>query len=333
MTTLQSSCLNALAARGFLHQCTDLEGLDHALAEGPRVAYAGFDATADSLHVGHLLPIMALRWLQRTGHKPIVLVGGATTRVGDPSFRDASRPLLPDDDIGRNSLSLRQVFARYLAFGDGPTDAILVDNRDWLDRLRFIPALREVGPHFSVNRMLTLDSVRVRLSREEPLSLMEFNYMVLQSFDFIELARRHDCTLQLGGSDQWANILGGVELGRRLDGRRLFGLTMPLLAGAAGAKMGRSAGGVVWLNADQLDRQSFWRFWRATHDDDVARFLQLFTELPLEEVSRLTRLEGRARDEAKEVLADEVTRHAHGEGAILAPPPSDARDAAPAGSG
>jgi tyrosyl-tRNA synthetase len=224
------------------------------------------------------------------------------------------------------------VFARYVAFGDGPTDAILVDNRDWLDRLRFIPALREVGPHFSVNRMLTLDSVRVRLSREEPLSLMEFNYMVLQSFDFVELARRHGCTLQLGGSDQWANILGSIELGRRLDGRRLFGLTMPLLTGAAGAKMGKTAGGAVWLNADRLDRQSFWRFWRATCDDDVARFLRLFTELPLEEVSRLARLQGAAREEAKEVLADEVTRLAHGEAAVTAPLMSSVRDEAPIGS-
>jgi tyrosyl-tRNA synthetase len=332
MTTPQSPCLQVLAARGYLHQCTDLEGLDRALMAGPIVTYAGFDATADSLHVGHLLPIMALRWLQRTGHKPIVLVGGATTRVGDPSFRDTSRPLLADDDIGRNTLSLRQVFARYLAFGDGPTDAVLVDNRDWLDRLRFIPALREIGTHFSVNRMLTLDSVRVRLSREEPLSLLEFNYMVLQSFDFVELARRYGCMLQLGGSDQWANIVGGIELGRRLDGRRLFGLTMPLLTGVAGAKMGKTAGGAVWLNADRLDRQSFWRFWRNTHDDDVARFLRLFTELPLEDVARLSRLSGGGREAAKEVLADEVTRLTHAHTSVIAPPISSVRDGAAASS-
>jgi tyrosyl-tRNA synthetase len=237
---------------------------------------------------------------------------------------------LADDDIGRNTLSLRQVFARYLAFGDGPTDAVLVDNRDWLDRLRFIPALREIGTHFSVNRMLTLDSVRVRLSREEPLSLLEFNYMVLQSFDFVELARRYGCMLQLGGSDQWANIVGGIELGRRLDGRRLFGLTMPLLTGVAGAKMGKTAGGAVWLNADRLDRQSFWRFWRNTHDDDVARFLRLFTELPLEDVARLSRLSGGAREAAKEVLADEVTRLTHAHTNVIAPPISSVRDGAAA---
>jgi tyrosyl-tRNA synthetase len=272
---------------------------------------------------------MALRWLQRTGHRPIVLVGGATTRIGDPSFRDTSRPLLADDDIGRNALSLRQVFSRYLAFDDGPTGAILVDNRDWLDRLRFIPALREVGPHVSVNRMLALDSVRVRLSREEPLSLLEFNYLVLQSFDFLELARRHDCALQLGGSDQWANIVGGVELGRRLDGRRLFGLTMPLLTGAAGTKMGKSGGNAVWLNPDRLDRNAFWRFWRATHDDDVARFLRLFTELPLAEISRLAGPQGGAPEEAKEVLADEVTRLARADGSVGLPM-SGTRDAVPA---
>ncbi|WP_046866148.1 tyrosine--tRNA ligase [Microvirga massiliensis] len=309
----QSSFLKTLTERGFIHQCTDLAALDGALSAGPVAAYVGFDATADSLHTGHLLPIMALRWLQRSGHKPIVLIGGATTRIGDPSFRDSSRPLLDDERIAQNIAGLRKVFSRYLAFGDGPTDAIMVDNAGWLDPLRYLPFLRDFGTHFTVNRMLTFDSVRQRLDREQPLTLLEFNYMVLQAFDFLELSRRHDCVLQMGGSDQWGNIVNGVELGRRIDQRQLFGLTTPLLTASSGAKMGKTAGGAVWLNAERLSPYEFWQFWRNTEDDDVARFLRLFTELPLDEVWRLGELRGSEINEAKRILATEVTRLAHGD--------------------
>jgi tyrosyl-tRNA synthetase len=313
MTLPSSAFLKTLTERGFIHQCTDLAALDDALSAGPIAAYVGFDATADSLHTGHLLPIMALRWLQRSGHKPIVLIGGATTRIGDPSFRDSSRPLLDDAQITQNIAGLRKVFSRYLTFGDGPTDAVMVDNAGWLDPLRYLPFLRDFGTHFTVNRMLTFDSVRQRLDREQPLTLLEFNYMVLQAFDFLELSRRHDCILQMGGSDQWGNIVNGVELGRRIDQRQLFGLTTPLLTASSGAKMGKTAGGAVWLNADRLSPYEFWQFWRNTEDDDVARFLRLFTELPLEEVWRLGQLQGSEINEAKCILATEVTRLAHGD--------------------
>jgi tyrosyl-tRNA synthetase len=312
MTTLQSAFLNTLAERGFVHQCTDLADLDAALSAGPVAAYIGFDATADSLHAGSLVQIMALRWLQRCGHKPIVLVGGGTSQIGDPSFRDASRPLLDGDQIARNMAGIRQVFSRYLAFGDGPTDAVLVDNAAWLDPLRYLPFLREFGTHLTVNRMLSFDSVRQRLDREQPLTLLEFNYMVLQAFDFLELSRRHGCVLQMGGSDQWGNIVNGIELARRVDRRRLFGLTTPLITTRGGAKMGKTADGAVWLNADRLTPFAFWQFWRNTEDDDVARFLRLFTELPLDEIGRLGALKGAAVNEAKHVLATEVTRLAHG---------------------
>ncbi|NBJ09764.1 tyrosine--tRNA ligase [Microvirga arsenatis] len=313
MSTPQSEFLKTLTERGFIHQCTDLAALDERLSAGPVAAYIGFDATADSLHVGSLVQIMALRWLQKCGHKPVVLIGGGTSQIGDPSFRDASRPLLEAEQIARNAAGLKQVFSRYLAFGDGPTDAVMVDNADWLDPLRYLPFLRDFGTHFTINRMLSFDSVRQRLEREQPLTLLEFNYMVLQAFDFLELSRHHACVLQMGGSDQWGNIVNGIELARRIDGRRLFGLTTPLITTSAGAKMGKTAGGAVWLNAERLTPYEFWQFWRNTEDDDVARFLRLFTELPLNEVQRLGQLKGAEINEAKQILATEATRLAHGE--------------------
>jgi tyrosyl-tRNA synthetase len=318
MTTSQSLFLKTLTERGFIHQCTDLAALDEKLSAGTIQAYVGFDATADSLHTGHLLPIMTLRWLQKTGHKPVILIGGGTTQIGDPSFRDTSRPLLDDDQIAENIAGLKQVFSRYLTFGDRPTDAVMVDNADWLDPLRYLPFLRDFGTHFTINRMLSFDSVRQRLEREQPLTLLEFNYMVLQAFDFLELSRRHGLVLQMGGSDQWGNIINGIELARRIDQRQLFGLTTPLLTTSSGAKMGKTAGGAVWLNAERLSPYEFWQFWRNTEDDDVARFLRLFTELPLEEVLRLGKLQGSEINEAKQVLATEVTRLAHGEEAARA---------------
>ncbi|PVE26396.1 tyrosine--tRNA ligase [Microvirga sp. KLBC 81] len=313
MTQPQSLFLKTLAERGFVHQCTDLAALDAALRAGPIAAYVGFDATADSLHVGSLVQIMVLRWLQKSGHKPIILMGGGTTQLGDPSFRDSSRPLLDHAQIAHNSAGIRKVFSQYLTFGDGPTDAVMVDNADWLDPLRYLPFLRDFGTHFTINRMLTFDSVRQRLEREQPLTLLEFNYMVLQAFDFLELSRRHSCVLQMGGSDQWGNIVNGIELARRIDQRQLFGLTTPLLTTSSGTKMGKSAGGAVWLNDERLSPYEFWQFWRNTEDDDVARFLRLFTELPLDEVQRLGKLQGSEINEAKRILATQVTRLAHGE--------------------
>ncbi|WP_445501424.1 tyrosine--tRNA ligase [Microvirga sp. G4-2] len=313
MTQPQSLFLKMLGERGFIHQCTDLAALDAALGAGPVAAYVGFDATADSLHTGHLLPIMALRWLQKSGHKPIILMGGGTSQIGDPSFRDASRPLLSNEQIAQNSAGIKKVFSQYLTFGDGPTDAVMVDNADWLDPLRYLPFLRDFGTHFTINRMLTFDSVRQRLEREQPLTLLEFNYMVLQAFDFLELSRRHSCVLQMGGSDQWGNIVNGIELARRIDQRQLFGLTTPLLTTSSGTKMGKTAGGAIWLNNERLSPYKFWQFWRNTEDDDVARFLRLFTELPLDEVQRLGKLQGSEINEAKRILATEVTRLAHGE--------------------
>jgi tyrosyl-tRNA synthetase len=318
MTTPSSLFLKTLAERGFVHQCTDLGALDERLSAGPVAAYIGFDATADSLHVGSLVQIMALRWLQKSGHKPVVLIGGGTTQIGDPSFRDTSRPLLDDAQIAKNAEGLRKVFSRYLAFGDGPTDAVMLDNASWLDPLRYLPFLRDFGTHFTINRMLSFDSVRQRLEREQPLTLLEFNYMVLQAFDFLELSRSHGCLLQMGGSDQWGNIVNGIELARRIDQRQLFGLTTPLLTTSAGAKMGKTAGGAIWLNAERLSPYEFWQFWRNTEDDDVARFLRLFTELPPDEVHRLGRLQGAELNEAKRILATEVTRLAHGDEAAEA---------------
>jgi tyrosyl-tRNA synthetase len=316
--SLCSEFVRTVVERSYLHQCTDLQGLDVRAAEAPITAYIGFDCTAPSLHVGSLLPIMLLRWLQRAGHKPIVLMGGGTTRIGDPSGRDEARKLLTDEEIAANMAGIRQVFARFLDFGEGPTGAVMVNNADWLDRLAYIPFLRDYGRQFSVNRMLTFESVKLRLDREQPLSFLEFNYMVLQAYDFVELARRQGCVLQMGGSDQWGNIVSGVELARRIDGRRLYGLTTPLMTTASGGKMGKTAAGAVWLSADLLSPYEYWQFWRNTEDADVGRFLRLFTELPLPEVERLERLEGAAINDAKVVLANEATRLAHGEAARAA---------------
>ena len=314
MSQPRSAFLRAIVERGYLHQCTDLERLDQQLAaERPVAGYIGFDCTAPSLHVGSLVQIMMLRLLQRTGHKPIVLLGGGTSRIGDPTGRDESRGLLTDEQIAINREGIRQVFSRFLSFGDGSTDAVLVDNAEWLDRLEYIPFLREYGRHFSVNRMLTFDSVRLRLEREQPLTFLEFNYMILQAYDFLELYRRRDCLLQMGGSDQWGNILNGVELTRRAEGAELFGLTSPLITLASGAKMGKTAAGAVWLNPDMLSPWDYWQFWRNTADRDVGRFLRLFTELPLDEIARLESREGAELNEAKKVLANEATRMAHGE--------------------
>jgi tyrosyl-tRNA synthetase len=308
----RSHFLRTLAERGFIHQCTDLAALDTRLCAGTVVAYNGFDLTADSLHVGHLIPIMMLRWFQRTGHKPIVLMGGGTSRIGDPSFRDTTRPLLDDSQIEKNLGGILRVFERFLRFGDGSTDAVTVNNAEWLGRIGYVDFLRDFGRHFSVNRMLTFDSVRQRLTRERSLSLLEFNYMVIQAYDFLVLARSHNCRLQLGASDQWGNIVNGVELGRRVEGRELFGLTAPLLTTSSGAKMGKSALGAVWLNAERLLPYDFWQFWRNSEDADIGRFLRLFTELPLHEIARLEALQGSEMNEAKKVLADEVTALCHG---------------------
>ena len=318
MATQRSQFLRTLTERGFVHQCTDTEALDALASEKTVTAYIGFDCTAPSLHVGSLISIMVLKWLQEAGHKPIVLMGGGTTKVGDPSGKDVTRALLGDAEIAENMRRIEQVFSKFLTFGDGPTDAVMVDNTEWLEGLSYIPFLREYGRHFSVNRMLGFDSVKLRLEREQPLTFLEFNYMVLQAYDFLELARRFDCVLQMGGSDQWGNIVNGVELGRRADGRELYGLTTPLLATAAGAKMGKTASGAVWLNADMLSPYYYWQFWRNTDDADVGRFLRLFTDLGLEEVARLEALGGIEINEAKKVLANQATRLCHGEDAARA---------------
>ncbi len=317
MSTPRSPFLKTATERGFVHQCTDLDALDAALGAGRVIAYVGYDCTADSLHVGSLVSIMLLRLWQRSGHKPIVLMGGGTTRIGDPSFRDAARPLLDDAEIARNMAGIRKVFAKFIDFGDGPADAVMVNNADWLDELRYIPLLRDVGRHFSVNRMLSQDAIRLRLEREQPLSFLEFNYPILQAYDFVELARRFDCRVQIGGSDQWGNIVGGVELGRRMDGRTLFGLTTPLLTSASGDKMGKTAQGAVWLNAERLSPYEYWQFWRNTEDADVGRFLRLFTELSLDEIARLEALGGSEINEAKKVLATEATALGHGRDAAI----------------
>ncbi len=312
MSRLRSEFLRAVVQRGFMHQCTDLEALDAKAAAGPVVGYIGFDCTAPSLHVGSLVSIMMLRHMQRCGHKPIVLMGGGTTRIGDPSFRDEARPLLDEATIAANKAGIMKVFSRYLAFGGGRSDAVMVDNDEWLSELLYIPFLRDVGRHFSVNRMLTMESVRSRLEREQPLSFLEFNYMILQAFDFVELQRRHGCTLQMGGSDQWGNIVNGVDLGRRLVETPLFGLTTPLITGASGAKMGKTASGAVWLDGSMRSPWDFWQFWRNTEDGDVGRFLRLFTDLPLGDIERLEALEGAEINEAKKVLANEATGLCHG---------------------
>ena len=308
--SLRSEFLRTLAERGYVHQCTDLEGLDAAAASGRVTGYIGFDATADSLHVGSLVQIMLLRHLQRTDHRPIVLMGGGTTKIGDPSGRDMSRQLLTEQHIESNIAGIRRVFERFLTFEGGA--ALAVDNSDWLDALQYIPFLREYGRHFSVNRMLGFESVKLRLDREQPLSFIEFNYMVLQAYDFLELGRRYGCCLQMGGSDQWGNIVCGVELGRRAAGLDLYGLTSPLITLASGAKMGKTAAGAIWLNPDRFSPYEYWQYWRNTEDADVGRFLRLFTELPLDEISRLEALEGAEINEAKAILATEATTLCHG---------------------
>jgi tyrosyl-tRNA synthetase len=318
MTAYRSDFIRAVVERDYLHQCTDLEGLDQRAASKAIVAYIGFDCTAPSLHAGSLVSIMLLRLLQKCGHKPIVLVGGGTTKVGDPSGKDEARKLLTEAEIAANMAGIKTVFAKFLTFGDGPTDALMVNNADWLDDLKYIPFLRDVGRHFSVNRMLTFDSVKLRLEREQPLTFLEFNYMVLQAYDFLELARRYDCMLQMGGSDQWGNIVSGVELGRRIVDRELFGLTTPLLTTASGVKMGKTAAGAVWLNAEMLSPYDYWQFWRNTDDADVGRFLRLFTELPLTEIKRLETLKDADINEAKKVLADHTTALCHGRAAAAA---------------
>jgi tyrosyl-tRNA synthetase len=313
MSEYTSDLLRLLSERGYIHQVTDAEGLDALAAKQIVPGYIGFDATAPSLHVGSLVQIMMLRRLQQAGHKPIVLMGGGTTKVGDPSGKDESRRMLSHEDIEANIASIRRIFEHFLVFGDGPTDAIMVNNDDWLSALQYIPFLRDIGPHFTINRMLTFDSVRLRLEREQPLTFLEFNYMILQAYDFLELSRRAECRLQLGGSDQWGNIVNGVELSRRVDGTQVFGLTTPLITTADGAKMGKTAAGAVWLNPDQLSPYDYWQFWRNTQDGDVGKFLRLFTDLPLDEIARLERLEGSEINEAKKVLADAATALAHGD--------------------
>jgi tyrosyl-tRNA synthetase len=313
MSEYKSDLLRLLDERGYVHQMTDAAGLD-ALAERQIVpGYIGFDATAPSLHVGSLVQIMMLRRLQQAGHKPIVVMGGGTTKVGDPSGKDESRKLLTPATIRENIASIRTVFERLLRFDEGPTGAVMVDNDEWLSELGYVDLLRDVGPHFTINRMLTFDSVKLRLEREQPLTFLEFNYMILQAYDFLELARRYDCRLQMGGSDQWGNIVNGMELARRMEGRELFGVTTPLLTTADGAKMGKTAAGAVWLNEDQLPSYDFWQYWRNVDDRDVGRFLRLFTDRPLEEIARLEALDGAEINAAKVVLANEVTRLVRGD--------------------
>ncbi|WP_442678391.1 tyrosine--tRNA ligase [Sphingomonas sp. ASY06-1R] len=312
MSEFQSNLLHVLSERGYIHQVTDAAALDALATKQVVPAYIGFDPTAPSLHVGSLVQIMILRRLQQTGHKPIVLMGGGTGKIGDPSFKDEARKLLTNDLIAANVASIKQVFARFLTFGDGPTDAVMVDNAEWLDALEYIPFLREVGQHFSINRMLSFDSVKLRLDREQSLSFLEFNYMILQAYDFLELSRRAGCRLQLGGSDQWGNIVNGIELARRMDGTEVFGVTTPLITTADGGKMGKTMAGAVWLNEDQLPAYDYWQFWRNTHDGDVGRFLRLFTDLPLDEIARLEKLEGAEINHAKVVLATEATKLCRG---------------------
>jgi tyrosyl-tRNA synthetase len=311
--SFKSEFLQTLQARGYIHQITHPDELDAAAAGGIVTAYIGFDATAPSLHVGSLIQIMMLRRLQQAGHKPIVLMGGGTTKVGDPTGKDESRKLLSDADIQANIAGIKSVFAKFLTFGDGPTDAIMVDNDEWLSQFGYVQFLRDYGVHFTVNRMLAFDSVKLRLEREQPMTFLEFNYMLMQATDFLELNRKYGCLLQMGGSDQWGNILNGVELTRRVDQKAAFGLTTPLLATASGAKMGKTMSGAVWLNAEQLSPYDYWQFWRNTEDADVGRFLKLFTDLPLDEIARLEALPGAQINDAKKVLADEATRMAHGE--------------------
>ena len=315
MTAYQSDFLNVLDERGFIHQGTNLEGLDARAATETLTAYIGFDATATSLHAGSLIQIMMLHWLQQTGHRPIALMGGGTTKVGDPSGKDSQRQLLTDADIDANIASIKGVFDNFLTFGDGPKDALMINNADWLARLNYIDFLRDYGVHFTINRMLTFDSVKLRLERESPMTFLEFNYMLMQAYDFHELYNRHNCVLQLGGSDQWGNIVNGVELVRRKDGAEVFGLTTPLLTTASGKKMGKTESGAVWLNADLFSPYDYWQYWRNTEDADVATMLSRFTMLPMDEVRRLSSLQGAEINEAKKILATEVTALLHGRAA------------------
>ncbi len=312
MTNYTSSLLTLLDERGYIHQITDPAALDAMADKEIITAYIGFDATAPSLHIGSLVQIMMLRRLQQAGHKPIVLMGGGTTKVGDPSGKDEGRQLLSSETIAENIASIRQVFENFLTFGDGPTDAVMVNNDDWLGTLEYIPFLRDVGRHFTINRMLTFDSVKLRLEREQPLTFLEFNYMILQAYDFLELGRRMNCRLQMGGSDQWGNIVNGMELVRRIDGKDAYGLTTPLITTADGAKMGKTAKGAVWLNEAQLSSYDYWQFWRNTQDADVARFLRLFTDMPLDEIARIETLEGAEINEAKKILANLATAMCRG---------------------
>ncbi|HEY3694836.1 tyrosine--tRNA ligase [Phenylobacterium sp.] len=311
----KSEFLRTMQARGYIHQITHPVELDEAATGGVLTAYIGFDATAPSLHVGHLIQIMMLRRLQQAGHRPIVVMGGGTTKVGDPTDKDTQRPLLSEAQIQANIDSIKSTFSRFLTFGDGPTDAIMVDNAEWLDQLGYVQFLRDYGVHFTVNRMLSFESVKLRLEREQPLTFLEFNYMLMQATDFLELERRYGCVLQMGGSDQWGNILNGVELIRRVDSRPSFGLTTPLLSTASGQKMGKTVGGAVWLNADMRSPYDYWQFWRNTEDADVGRFLRLFTDLPLDEIAGLEALQGAEINEAKKVLANAAATLLHGAGA------------------
>jgi len=312
MTTFTSDLLRLLDTRGYIHQITDAEGLDALAGKQVVPGYIGFDPTAPSLHVGSLVQIMMLRRMQQAGHKPIVLMGGGTGKIGDPSFKDEARKLMTGDVIASNVASIKRVFEKFLTFGDGASDAIMVDNADWLDKLEYIPFLRDIGQHFSVNRMLSFDSVKTRLDREQSLSFLEFNYMILQAYDFLELSRRADCRLQMGGSDQWGNIVNGIELSRRVDSTQVYGLTTPLITTADGGKMGKTMNGAVWLNADALPPYDYWQFWRNTQDADVGRFMRLFTDLPLDEIARLEVLQGAEINDAKKILADAATAMAHG---------------------
>ena len=315
MSAYKSDFLNVLASRGFIHQVSEPEALDALARQSTITAYIGFDCTAPSLHIGRLLPIMMLHWLQQTGHQPIALMGGGTTRVGDPSGKDESRRLLAEEAINENLKSIRVTFNRFLHFGDGAKDAVMANNADWLNTLNYVDFLRDIGRHFSINRMLSFDSVKLRLERQQELSFLEFNYMILQAYDFVELNRRYGCVLQMGGSDQWGNIVNGIDLGRRLHNAQLFALTSPLITTSSGAKMGKTAAGAVWLNADQVSPYDYWQYWRNTEDADVARFLKLFTVLPLDEIERLAALKGADINEAKKVLATAATALVHGEAA------------------
>lgn len=315
MARLKSDFLNVLSERGYIHQCTNLAALDEKATHSVVTGYIGFDATADSLHVGNLVSIMLLRRLQQCGHQPIVLMGGGTTKIGDPSGKDATRQLLSDKDINANISSIKTIFSNFLQFKNGSNGALMVNNAEWLDGLGYVSFLREIGQHFTVNRMLAFDSVKLRLEREQPLTFLEFNYMIMQGYDFVELNRRYGCTLQMGGSDQWGNIINGVELGRRMNDVELFGVTTPLIATASGAKMGKTAAGAVWLKAERLSVYDYWQFWRNTDDGDVGRFLKLFTDLTLDEIARLEKLREAEINEAKKILAFEATKLAHGEAA------------------